>query len=265
MQVLRFASGLVLFTLLGSVALAHDTWLITDRIDVPANAKINIALTSGMKFPALEFGPKPERIAKAGFRLGAQNGELKEFTAGNEALRIETSFEKEGVATIWLQLLPKELELTDDKVAEYLDEIRATDEVRSAWARRKAGEKWKEEYTKCAKTCLAVGKAEDDRSWSEPVGLALEIVPVTNPTALKAGESAIIRLLRNGEPAANVAIALVQDGSDERVFQTTDANGVATFTIPKPGKYLLATTLLRPGKESGSWRSVFSTFTLQVH
>lgn len=261
---MRLSLASILLALMSGIASAHDTWLLSDQSEVAPNARVTFELTSGMKFPALEVGPKPDRIARAGYRVGGESGELKEFRAGEKALGLTTSFAKEGVATVWLQALPKVLELTDEQVAEYLEEIRAPEDVRSVWERHKPGEKWKEEYVKCAKTCIAVGHAEGDNSWSEPVGLMLEILPTTNPTTLKAGEKATFRLLRNSQPLPECAIALVAAGTDERVYETTDAQGNATFALSKPGKFLLASTLLTPGKE-GAWQSVFSTFTLEAH
>jgi nickel transport protein len=94
--------------------------------------------------------------------------------------------------------------------------------------------------------------------------LKLELVPVINPTTLKTGENATFKLLREGEPVPNAAVALVRGGSNERVYQNTDADGVATFTVSAAGKYLLAATLLTPGKEGEPWQGLFSTFTFEA-
>jgi uncharacterized GH25 family protein len=261
-----FCTGLLLgLSALSPLPLfAHDTWISPSVYSASVGQSVTFEITSGMKFPGLEVGPKPDRVAKAGFQLAGQKRELKEFTAGKEALRIRTSFDKKGVAIVWVQALPKQIELSDEQVTEYHDEIRAPAEVRKAWARRTPGDKWKEEYTKCAKTCVAIGKTENDRSWSEPVGLKLELIPVLNPTTLKKDENATFKLLRDGEPAPNVAIALVRGGSNERAYQNTDADGVVRFTVSAAGKYLLATTDLTPGKEGELWQGLFSTFTFEA-
>lgn len=252
--------------LVGVISLfAHDTWISPSVFTIVAGQEVRFDITSGMKFPALEAGPKADRIAKAGFRLGGETGELKNFVASKEALRVTRSFAGNGLATAWLQSLPKQRELTDSQVAEYLEEARAPSDIRSAWERQKGKAKWKEEYIKCAKTAVAVGDAAGDESWGKPVGLNLEIVPVTNPTTIKAGESAAFKMLRDGKPLPNAALALVREGSEERVYQTTDAEGVATFPFAKPGKHLLTTMILElPASEPPLWHSNFSTFTLEV-
>jgi len=252
--------------LLGAFAAsAHDTWISPSAFTTAAGQEVRFDITSGMKFPTLDAGPKADRIAKAGFRLGGKTGNLKDFVGSKEALRVSHSFAENGVATVWLQSLLKQLELTDEQVAGYLEEARAPSDIRSAWERQKGKAKWKEEYIKCAKTAVAVGDAASDESWNQPVGLNLEIVPLTNPTTIKAGQSAAFKMLRDGKPLPNASLALVREGSEERVYQTTNADGVATFAFTKPGKHLLTAMILElPASQPPLWHSNFSTFTLEV-
>lgn len=247
-----------------SFVFAHDTWITPSAYSATVDQPVMFEITSGMNFPALDTGPKPNRIAKSGFRLGAESGELKEFTAGENALTTTKPFARDGVATLWVQLLPRDIELTDDDVAHYLDEANAPDAVRAAWERQKGKTKWNEEYVKCAKTGVAVGNAAVDNSWAEPVGLLLEIVPVTNPTTLKAGDKATFKLLRQGKPLAKAALALIRGGSEERVFEMTDADGAVDFAVAKAGKHMVATTILTPPQDGESWKSHFSTFTFEA-
>ena len=243
---------------------AHDTWLSPSAYAAPVGQAITFDLTSGMEFPTLDAAIKPERVAEARFRVGAEEDELKEFTTGEHALRTERAFAKEGVATVWLQLSPKDIELSDDDVAHYLEEVRAPEPVQSAWAAQKGREKWKELYTKCAKTCVAIGKAEGDRSWAQPVGLTLEFVPVSDPTSLRAGGEGRFQLLRNGEPLPNAAVALHAEADTGPRYETTDAQGVVTFQLAKAGPSMLATVHLRPPSDGKPWQSEFSTFTFEV-
>ena len=243
---------------------AHDTWLSPSTYSAEVGQTITFDLTSGMEFPTLDSAVKPERVAKAGFRISGDEGAIKEFKPAEHALRIEHQFAKNGVATVWLQLSPKDIELTDDDVAHYLEEAHAPEEVQSAWAAQKGREKWKELYTKCAKTSLAVGKAEADRSWAEPVGMALEFVPLADPTTLRVGEPAKFKLLRNGKPLAKAAVALHTEGDAAPRFETTDAKGVVTFSLDKAGATMLATVHLRPPAAGKPWESYFSTMTFEV-
>ena len=247
-----------------TTCLAHDTWLSPSSYSARVGQMVTFELTSGMEFPALDAAIKPERIAEAGFRIGGEKGELKEFTNAEHSLRTERAFDKEGIATVWQQLIPKDIELSDDDVAHYFEEVRASEEVQSAWAAQKGREKWRELYTKCAKTCVAIGKATDDRSWAQPVGMALELVPLMDPTTLRAGQEARFKLLRNGEPLAKAAVALHVEGDTGPRYETTDSEGVVVFPLEKAGPTMLATVHLRPPAAGNPWQSEFSTFTFEV-
>lgn len=248
---------------LGSL-LAHDTWLSPSAYSVVVGQPVTFELTSGMKFPALETGPKPERIAQAGYRSENEKGQFKDLTGSEEALRATVSFAREGVATVWFEALPKKLDLTDEQVEEYLEEIRAPAAVRTRWEQEKGKSKWQESYIKSATTFVAVGDASGDQSWKEPIGLALEMVPLTNPATATAGQKFSVRLLQDGKAVPQASIALIREQSKGRVFQVTDAEGIATFVPEKSGKYLLTCVLLEPTSKDSVWNSRFSTLTMRV-
>lgn len=78
----------------------------------------------------------------------------------------------------------------------------------------------------------------------QPTGKGLELVPVTHPNDLVAGEEATFRFLIDGKPAADVEIAVIPGGSRYRNQQMeidlkTDDAGEARVTWPEPGMYWL--------------------------
>ncbi|HSH38281.1 MAG TPA: DUF4198 domain-containing protein [Chthoniobacterales bacterium] len=242
----------------------HDTWLSPSIYSADAGTPITFNLTSGIEFPKLDSAIKLERVHQARWRVGSEEGELKELKPAEHALRLERSFAKGGVATLWMQLKPKDIELTDEDVEHYLQEIRAPQEVQSAWAAQKGTEKWKELYTKCAKTIVEIGRADDDRSWAQPVGLLLEFVSLSAPGELRVGRPAKFKLLRDRKPLARTAVALhVEDDSGPR-YETTDAEGVVTFLLENAGPTMVATVDLRPPTEGKAWESAFSTITFET-
>ncbi len=257
------AAAVVLLFSVGALS-AHDTWVTPSAYETATGQPVTFALTSGMKFPALEAGPKLERIARAGFRSAREKGDLKDLASDKEALRGKATFTQPGIVTVWLETKPKELELTDDQVIEYLDEIHAPASTREAWSKREKGAKWTETYVKCAKTVVLVGDGGEDKSWSEPVGVPLEMVPLSNPVTLKAGQEFSVRLVQNGKPVPQASIALVPDGDKAHVFQMTDAEGRATFLLPSHGQYLLTCVILEPTSKASIWKSRFATFTFET-
>jgi uncharacterized GH25 family protein len=111
---------------------------------------------------------------------------------------LEESFNEAGIATCWAELKPRQLELTAKQVEEYFAEIDASPSIRESWANMKAPKRWREIYVKHAKTFSYIGDTEKDQSWSEPVGMSLEIVPGKNPATIKPGAAFPVRVLKDG-------------------------------------------------------------------
>ena len=247
-----------------ATASAHETWIMSSAFAAKAGEEARLDVTTGMEFPTFETAVRAERIANASYRLGKDRVELKSFKAQDKSLAITQSFPKSGIATVWLDLKPREIELSDEKVAEYLDEIGATAEVRKTWAVQKGRIPWKETYTKHAKTFIAVGNPGDDRSWKTPVDMKLEIVPISDPFSAVAGKDFVARLLADGKPLAKAPIGLMSKSMKGRVFETTDADGKATFALRDAGEAMLFAVHLRLDKDGQRWLSDFTTMTFRV-
>ncbi len=77
-----------------------------------------------------------------------------------------------------------------------------------------------------------------------PTGTGLELVPVTHPGDLVAGETARFKLLRDGRPATGLTVTIGRGGARYRdaledIATTTDAEGVFAVTWPEAGMYWL--------------------------
>jgi uncharacterized GH25 family protein len=81
-----------------------------------------------------------------------------------------------------------------------------------------------------------------------PANFGLELVPVTHPNDLYAGEAASFRLLLDGKPATDLEVVVVPGGTRYRDQQNemtlkTNAEGEFEVTWPEPGMYWLETQL----------------------
>lgn len=82
----------------------------------------------------------------------------------------------------------------------------------------------------------------------QPTNKGLELVPITHPTDLVAGEPARFRLLLDGQPARELDVNVVPGESRYRnaaneMRLKTDAEGVLSVTWPAPGRYWLGATV----------------------
>jgi len=93
-------------------------------------------------------------------------------------------------------------------------------------------------------TFVTLGEPSDTAL--KPVGQGLEMIPVTHPNDLYAGEPAQMRFLLDGKPAAGLEIEFVEGGTryrDDDGIQTltTDGEGLVTLSADKPGFYYIET------------------------
>ncbi len=258
-------AALFLLFLFTVSALAHDTYLLPKRFSVPAGTSLALDLTSGVGFPFLDTAIKPERVAFARGRLAGKTFEIKDFGPAKKSLRFNARFSKPGVATIGVDLKPRTLDLELAKVQEYFDEIDPPDAVKQRWAAMPKPKRWRESYVKHSKTVVRVGKFESDRSWAEPIGMFLEIVPETDPTTLKPGDEFAVHVLKDGKPFEGFSLGIIREAMFNGEFKKTDANGRVVFKLDKAGRWLLRGTDLRPSsKPDLEWESDFTTLTIEV-
>lgn len=102
-------------------------------------------------------------------------------------------------------------------------------------------------------------------------GEGLELVPVTHPNDLFAGETGEFRLLLDGRPAANVEVEIVRGGTryrdDTGAFHAkTDRTGKFEATWPEPGMYWLNASVEDAGStvKGAEGRVASYTATLEV-
>jgi uncharacterized GH25 family protein len=249
---------------LAASALAHDTWLIPDQFNLAPKSTVTLDMTSGMEFPKLDVGPKPERVQSAKCRLAGKTFDIANKAATPNSLQFKTELTDVGVATFWVELPARAIELKPAEVKEYLDEVDAPEALRKQWAEMKP-QRWRESYTKHQKTFARVGEPASDRSWADPVGTFLELVPEKDPTTLKAGEDFPVRVLKDGEPFAGFSLNAVSAGQTKGETRKTNGEGRATFRVGTGGRWLLRGTDIRKSTQAEiDWESDFATLTLEV-
>lgn len=266
------AVGVVALTLgTAVVASAHDTWLISatnfGRVGVP----FRLGLTSGETFPNDDFAIVQNRVTRAVVREAGVTRQLPHPTAA--ALRLEYLWTPRaaGVASIGIELQPKTLVLEPRLIDEYLGEIDASDAIRATWKSLGEKQKWTESYTKHAMTFVRIAPAKSDsawirdKSWTRPLGLALELVPERDPTALRAGDTLVVSVMWRGAPVPQFSVGAIREGRSKATFFHTDATGRAHVVVDADGRWLLNGTMLRRSPTGATvWESDFVTATLHV-
>ncbi len=90
-----------------------------------------------------------------------------------------------------------------------------------------------------------IGAFGEEEGWSKPVGLEVEVVPLTRPFGLYAGNVFQGKVLKNGKPVPYTDVEVEYYNKHSRVKAPTeymvtqvimtDDNGIFTFSPPAPG------------------------------
>ena len=119
-------------------------------------------------------------------------------------------------------------------------------------------------YSRRAKALVQVGGTATDNVL-QPIGQTLEIVPLRNPYASGGGTVLPVRVLFQGRPIAGVQIRLLPLSSTVvmPVKLRTDAQGRATFDVPRRGRWLIMAVHARPmtGNTAGDFDTIFASLT----
>lgn len=254
----------ILLSSAAGTAWAHDTWF---QPVGPMSASPLLALGTGNRYPVHEFTVDPAHIARSGCRSGTRTAlpltpsqSLPKFLL----LRAGPGHVADRALSCWAQLVPFDIELPQDKVAVYLDEIAAPQAVRAEWEDMKQhGMRWKERYTKNARIELLPARSAP--VGAAPSGVDLEILLERVAGAVRVGEPVVARVRFRGQPLPGLALELVAEKSGRSTWLRTAGDGRMQFTVPEPGRWVLRGTHLRASRERpGTWDSDFVTLVFNA-
>lgn len=245
---------------------AHETWLLPDDFSPAAGSLVEFQMSSGMGFPAKGSAITPDRVVDASLANNLSIHALDPQRATDGGLSLQ-ALAKEGLNCVWVQLRPRILEIPDhDDIKHYLEEIGAGDSVWQHWNAEKDEDLWKESYSKLARTYLrasASGATPDCTATASKS--RFEILPLQDPTQLRAGGSLDLRVLFDGEPISGQSVAVVREGDQPQPLLSSDEKGLLKVQTTGIGRYMVYATHLRAiDRDNFNWESDFVTLTFEV-
>ena len=150
----------------------------------------------------------------------------------------------------------------------FVEGFAAASEARSA-----AGKSWaegKERYSRYLKTFFAVGEARASDSASKSVfgrvlGQRYELVPKTDPSRLKPGQSLTMQVLLERSPAAGVRV-VAKSTKGEEIEGETDSHGLVQLTLPVAGDWVIRSVHMRPCSDCkrADWESLWAAYSFRM-
>ena len=271
---MKGAATFTIICLTASAALAHDFWLASSRWRAAPGASVVITANVGDDiYPKSESVTAPERVDS--LRL-----------VGPETKTLTPRFRTEGqslAADVTLPMAPatymavmvvkgRFLSMEPGKFLDYLKEEGLDGVIAEVRRRNETTKPSRERYWRDAKTLIRAGDGPSEHV-THPVGLAAELVPDTDLTQARVGDTIAVRLLAEGKPVANAQVTLTAaapGGIKTRAWHArTDAGGRARLTIAKRGPYLLTSVHMvrregETGEQAVDWESYWCSLTFDT-
>ena len=259
LQVRRFgtASAVALTaTLVWVTALtAHDFWLVPNALKFSAGGPMEVLGQSGTKFPTSSGATQPAQVAEARIVGKSSDKKISDLSVSGKSLMLRHKPSAAGQYVVAVALAPRSAKTTPDRLQKYIA-LEGAPELAARY--EKEGKYPKVDSVtqmsgKFAKTIVEVGD-KGARAFDKVLGHALELVPLDDPSATRAGGTVRVRLLFHGKPVPNAYLragwgspdavnAEAPAGAPAKPDQVvmTGTDGVASIAISEAGLWNVRT------------------------
>lgn len=262
---------------------AHDFWIVPNAFTIGERELIELRGQTSVKFPTSLSAVTVERVADARIIDASGEERIADLSVGGKSLMLRHRPSTPGQRVIAVALVTRSSRAAPAGLKRYIA-LEGAPALAERYEREGAfavTDSVTQRTTKYAKTLVAVGRGGAP-AFARTAGHALEFVPVTDPSALRVGDTLAVRLLFRGQPLAGAHLhagaapeaavtdsaALPKDWKD--VSLTTGADGVARVAINRPGLWNVRTLHAAPaagttpGGAASEWEVAFATIVLHA-
>ena len=269
-MVKRLGGALVVLAILATIVLAHDLFLKLDTYFVPPGTAVRVAVLNGT-FAKSEGSVTPDRLRDLSLvgPTGRRDLPHAAWEPSGDTTWLTVTTGAAGTYVIGASLLPREIALKASDFNDYLKEDGIPDVLD---ARTRAGElkrPARERYQKHVKAVLQVGDTRSD-AFATVLGYPAELVPLTNPYALRVGDTLALRCLVDGNPVARqLVIAGGERGGTPmpEISARSDSAGVVRFALGARGRWYVKFIHMVPSTVPGdsvNYESKWATITFEI-
>jgi ketosteroid isomerase-like protein len=262
--------------------LAHDFWLVPNAFEFAPGATIEVRGQTSSAFPTSESAVTPDRIAEAKVLSAAGVEPLGDFSRAGTSLLIRHRPTSAGQRVIAISLRPRTVRESPESFRRYL-RLEGAPEALDRYERQgllPTTDSITRRYAKYAKTVVEVGR-RGARSFDRAVGHPVEFVPLSDPAALRAGDTLAVRLLYRGRPldgakvhagTASLAASALTDtaaarrGRETEVSLVTGSDGVFRLAVDRAALWHVRTLQIVPADAGpgADWDVHWVTLVFQV-
>lgn len=248
---------------------AHDLFLKLDTYFLKPGTRATVKLLNGT-FQTSDGIVRRERLRDA--RVVLPGGDVVRPSAEqwrDEAQTTMLDIETKGAGTyvVGVSTAPREIELRAKDFNEYLAHDGLPDTLAERRRRGELNKDVRERYSKHVRAILQVGDERTD-DYKTLLGYPVEIVPVSNPYALRPGQVLEVLFLKGGKPVADqfmLAGYELNGRLSREISARTDRNGVARFRLRSRGKWYVKTIhMTRVSEPHLDYESKWATLTFEL-
>ena len=254
--------------------LGHEYWLSPQNYQVEKGENIQADFRNGQEFVGSVFSYLPGRVTRFDVIVDGVTRPVEARAGDTPALQIEPPAEdtllvaimEAAASTVTYEEWDKFLSFAKHKDFPNAE----ADHLANGWPQ----DRFKESYTRHAKTLIALGSGEGQDA---PTGMATEFVALTNPYAADFAGQMKVSLLYQDKPRAGAQIEVFDRAPDDSVtisMHRTDAAGEAVIPVSPGHEYLFDAVVLRPIEGVGTgdavdpnepvWETLWAALTFRV-
>ena len=261
-MILVVAGGLIAFP-----ALAHDFWIQPQTFWVRPGDRVRMVMLVGHGAARQRSTIPANRFTL--FRSSGTNGvanRMGEMTVG-AATDATLAFDTPGTFVVFFSTSGVPSELPALRFNEYAAAEGLSQVLNQRAANRTSNRPGRELYSRRGKTIVQVGMPgiAAQPQITKPVGLGLEIVPLSNPYALGKASQLTVQVLYQGRPLQGALVKLNNLDADAQPVEIhqSDAAGRATFQARRAGRWQFNVVWSQPlaNNSTADFLTTFSSLT----
>lgn len=246
-----------------AAARGHDYWLQADRYQLSPGEQLVVRLNMGEALRVEEEkafeGARTERFE---LRLPEDVRNLAPALPEGQRPLFTDTMDRAGAFLFTLVRSAARIEMPAEEFNRYLEH----EGIRGPRAQRATE---RERYWRFLKLLGRVGADDETDLHHRFTGAQFEIVLLHNPFTLARGDEQIVQLLFDTKPLAGAAVSALHrdaEGTLTQLSAVTDARGVARFTLPQSGMWLIRAVHLRACKDCRDvdWESFWASYSFAL-
>ena len=250
---------------------AHDFWIVPDAFQVASGGELSLRTVTGVKFPASESAVAANRIARMRVLAATPAGDapLTGFTVSGKSLVVQHRPTGAGQRVIEAALVPSVRRMSGDGFARYLRlEGAAALADRYAGEGRLPADSIDMRSAKFAKTVVEVGMG-GPRAYSRVAGHPIEIVPLSDPSTARRGDTLSMRIMWQGRPLAAAHVhagvaGAANDSTEPDLSLISDTDGVIRLTLHRGGLWNVRASFAAPASTPLTWDVAWATIVFHA-